>query len=64
MRESGYYWVKLSKGGNWIIKKYNAALDKLSGDGWSESFRGSDFHEINPNRILTPDEMASLNNGE
>ena len=64
MRESGCYWVKLSKGGKWIIKKYNAALDKLSGDGWSEHFKESDFYEINPNRILTPDEMANLNSGE
>ena len=62
MRENGYYWVKLDvncafepafkQGKYWLVM------------GVTDCHEDSDFHEINPQRILTPDEQENLNNGE
>ena len=65
MRENGYYWVKYQEQSNWTVARFAKGEDKdyeFSCD--IAYYSESDLHEINPQRILTPDEQANLNNGE
>lgn len=58
-RESGYYWVHWSYGGNagkndvWRIGYYNAFSDNWSVTGDLRFFKDADFLAINEYRILS-----------
>ena len=59
MRENGYYWVKEFGHLDWCVAEFSN--DYPRGIGWgmnNEYFEAAYFHEINPQRILTPDEQA------
>ena len=62
MRENGYYWVKLGGDSDgWVTAEYEGHCNRWSFiNQWGEKYDGDDshFHEINPQRILTPDEQA------
>ena len=57
MRENGYYWVKFFCEGAFEPAFNNGEYWLVLGNG--EHYDECVFHEINPNRILTPDEKAS-----
>lgn len=62
MRENGYYWVKLDSDSKFEPAFKQGKYWLVMGD--NDYYEDKDFHEINPQRILTPDEMANLNSGE
>mgnify|MGYP003640489067 CR=1 FL=1 len=60
MRENGHYWVKEFAHLDWCVAEFSN--DYPWGGGWgfnNTHLEDKDFHEINPQRILTPDEKAS-----
>lgn len=59
MRNTGWYWVKLEKEGEWVL----ASWDGFSEVWWvgMDCYDSRAFAEINEQRILNPDEIPTTN---
>lgn len=55
-RKSGFYWVKFNENSDWCVFEYCAKYKIWISPGFDGSFDDKHIHEINPNRIMSPDE--------
>lgn len=57
MLTDGYYWLKMFANSSWDLCEYSAEWDEFE---WArESVKSSDVYEINPARVLSPDEQEN-----